>query len=880
MRSLGAIVVGIGSYRYDREQFPLLRYSSNDADQVANYLRTCWPTQDEATLIRMVEEDATVKGVTDAFAALAHAGPYDLQLIFLSGHGLVDSQSAGFVVQPPVGSSDLCLLDSAYLDRLITSVRAKSTILILDCCYAEGITRRMTFFAGLGESDARLFIASSRESQLTWEDERIGHGIFTAHLLDLLRTGSSVRLRGVHDYLDVDGQLFPVLCDQVPLYVFEHKQQRQEPVKGGISIHPITLPVARAARQINARTAFGTALRRFRQIVVATAMAFLAFLFFAFVLTYYAEADRNGDIYLHHGTKWLAPIFRFLPTVRADTGISYADLSDDPISRYPVQAGETSGFWTQMSRRGYRAWYDDIRPSLSLKAAERYDVLLANGATRPVYRLNDESRPSEIAFAAWALLDNSDSNQLNTLLAHLLGADRTSPLLTPLSSGDMDFNILDRTQPELASFADALRCAAIVDPDRTFVAYLGFLKANQIWLAHSSPQQHGEEAQRRAAEDVADVLAVITKERIDRGQAGLDPVMISQLTGLGNLGYGDLVHLALSRVAASPVDKKLAASHALSAFHGNSAEQAEAAAIRQLKDALDSSAFSQAIVEEVYKRFVAVAGPEQSDLTAFLIAAADKGALPPPVVAILLAKAQEAVERKNDEFIDTEYARILAHGMGQVPVTSRPLVYRLIEKATASVTPLASSTAEMYTALGHQGFDTPAMFQQIVAEARGAPPYQPQDPEVVAEPLPGLAIVVGHEPWLGALAILGARKSLPRDAIEVLEKHANDPTLHDDIVRALARQSEFLNYQCWKNSCSRMLKAFPEDDAQRQLASDILAEDLAGLSRDEFLAALESIRKERASETEPEVRIALGLAATNAQLARVRRTPVGSELFE
>lgn len=77
-----------------------------------------------------------------------------------------------------------------------------------------------------------------------------------------------------------------------------------------------------------------------------------------------------------------------------------------------------------------------------------------------------------------------------------------------------------------------------------------------------------------------------------------------------------------------------------------------------------------------------------------------------------------------------------------------------------------------------------------------------------------------------------------------------------------------------------MLEAFPRDGAKRQLAADILAEKLAGLSRSEFLAAMEELRKERASEIEPEVRIALGLATINAQLGRVRTTPVGSQLFE
>ena len=880
MRALAAIVVGIGAYRYDRAQFPLLEYASNDADEVVRYLTTCWPNSDDIELFRIKEEQATLAALSEVFATIERQGPYDLQLLFLSGHGLVNAERAGFVMQPCSGSTSVSVLDSSTLDRLLGSVTAKRTILILDCCYAEGVTRRMNFFAGLGESDARLFVASSREQQLTWEDERVGHGIFTAHLLDLLMTGSSVKLKGIRDQLDVDGELFPVLCDQVPLYVLEHKQQQQEPVKGGVSMRAVTLPVARAARRIKERTAFGTALRRLRQIVVGAAISCIVFLLFAYTLAYYAQADGDGDIRLHHGTKWLAPAFRILPTLRVDMGTSYADLSNDPANRYAIQSGEVWGFWTQMSQHGYRAWYQAVRSSLDVKAAAKYDVLLGTDTTRPVYLLKDESPPSEVAFAAWALLDSSDPNQLNTLLSHIPGANRTSPLLTPFSMGDMDFNIMDLTQAELGSYAVALRSAATVDPDRTFVTYLGFLKANRIWLAHSSTEQHGTEAQRRAADDVADVLAVIAKARRDRGESALDETMMSELNGLGGIGYGDLVHLALSRVSATPADKKSEAQRALASFHGNPAEPAEAVALRQLKDSLDPSADSQQIVAEAYKRFVAAGGPEQADLTGFLIAAADKKALPQSVVEILLKKAQEAVNRHDGEFVDTEYVRILAHGMSQVPVASRALVYQLINRVTAGVTPMASSTAEMYTALGRLKLETPQMFRQIVELARSAPPYRPQDSALVAEPLPGMSIVVGHGPWLEALAVLAADRSISQHEVEILEEHADDPSLRSQIVHALARQPRLFDEECWKTKCGRELGSSPRDGAMRQLISDILSERLASIPRGDFIIALERLQEERASETEPEIRIALSLARINSQLARVRTIPTGSQLFE
>jgi hypothetical protein len=86
---------------------------------------------------------------------------------------------------------------------------------------------------------------------------------------------------------------------------------------------------------------------------------------------------------------------------------------------------------------------------------------------------------------------------------------------------------------------------------------------------------------------------------------------------------------------------------------------------------LDSSEASQSIVNEVYKRFVASSGPEQSDLTGLLIAASNRNALPPPLIAALLDKAKEAAGRGERLFIDTDYTRILAHAMWQVPAASR-----------------------------------------------------------------------------------------------------------------------------------------------------------------------------------------------------------------
>jgi hypothetical protein len=225
--------------------------------------------------------------------------------------------------------------------------------------------------------------------------------------------------------------------------------------------------------------------------------------------------------------------------------------------------------------------------------------------------------------------------------------------------------------------------------------------------------------------------------------------------------------------------------------------------------------------------------------------------------------------------MDSEYARILAHAMSQVPAASRDVVYRLIDLVAADVTPQSSSTAEIYLALARQQLDTPAMFQRIVDNARAAAAYRPEDPTAVAEPLPGISIVVGYGPWLAALSAIGAQRALTPEAIDILEQHAEDPSLRGTIVRALAHQERYQSIDFVP-----LLRSFPKEGAKRALTVDVLSERLGALPREQFLPVLQKIRQERSTSIEPEIRIALGQLAINSQLARVRTPSYGDWLFE
>ena len=196
---------------------PELKFAGADARSLAEYCREVWPG---CTTQLLLGQEATLSAIQNAVSSLAACGPVDLFICFLAGHGFQVLGSTRYLTADarllaPAG------LDREALDKILEAVKARRTLLFLDCCFAEQVVAGSRFFSGLTWSEARLYICSSRGDQRTWEEEACGHGVFTALLLDALRGAAPGFTIG--KLLDVDSQLFPFLCQQVPLYVHSHK---------------------------------------------------------------------------------------------------------------------------------------------------------------------------------------------------------------------------------------------------------------------------------------------------------------------------------------------------------------------------------------------------------------------------------------------------------------------------------------------------------------------------------------------------------------------------------------------------------------------------------------------------------------------------------
>lgn len=876
MPALGAVVLGIGAYPPSAagEGIPALQFPAKDAEAFAAYLRACWPEPD-MVLRLLPEAGGTGLALRRAFDEIAARGRFDLFVVYLSGHGVASPETTGFLAQPEPGAGAPQVVAAAELDRLLRAVDARRTIFILDCCFAEAVVRGMPFFTELDDSEARLFIASSRANQFTWEDERAGHGVFTAHMLDLLNTGSAARLGGVRDQVLVDAELFPFLCEQVPLYVLEHKGARQEPVKGGVSTGEVTLPVARAARRLQDRSTLGTALRRVRQILVGIGGASVVGIALVYTLLWYPQLDRNGEIVLLHGAAWLEPILRYAPSGRVHTGLRLEDLSPDPAMRQAIQSGSLTGVWTHVSRDGHRSWYDRLRPGLDPAAAQRADALAGlSPAGRP--RGNPDS-PSEVARAAWSRLSEPDAATLAWVLQAIPGADRRSPLVTRFDPNLVDFTIDDRTARQMQDYAAALRAAAMVDPDRTLPVYLGFLKATQEWLGQNTDAQRGGGSHEAVAEATASVLPVIASARRDRGLAPVDPATATALTALAANGYFETAGRALAQVNGAAPPAGDVARIALARFQGDPFDEGQLQALRVLTGTLDGSADGKALTTGVLASFDRAGRSEDSFRTKFLIDAADRRALPPAVISELLAGARAALRRPDPDFMDQERARILAHGMRDIPAPDRPTVYALIARVAAGITPRSGTLAEIYGALGAQGLAPPGMLEKVAAQA-AALPQRPryQSP---GEENPGMTIVVGGPIWAVALAQFAKTRSLDVKSLEVLQRFADDPDVAPLVQAALAGRGGTAGLQCDRTRCSGLPARAPQDTRARQLDADLAAINLAQQPAGAFRQALSTLRKLRAAEIEPEYRMALGRLIVGAQVQRSAPRAVGQEEF-
>lgn len=181
-----------GISRYKDDKIPALTYADRDAVELYNYFKN-QDAFEETNLILLTNEEATRANITEALAYnLSKSSPHDLAIIFLAGHGMQESGEYFFITYDAVQDN---LFGTAIKDIEFQSslkrIGAKRLLLLTDTCHSGGILTQnrgvetaSKFFKSLSEVEGRVTITASKFDEVSLEDSRLKHGLFSYYLLE------------------------------------------------------------------------------------------------------------------------------------------------------------------------------------------------------------------------------------------------------------------------------------------------------------------------------------------------------------------------------------------------------------------------------------------------------------------------------------------------------------------------------------------------------------------------------------------------------------------------------------------------------------------------------------------------------------------------
>jgi hypothetical protein len=232
------VVIGVSRYKFHDGGLNDLQYADADARAVRDFLR-----QREGggfapdDILYLENEQATIDGVRSALKDfLRRAGPEDLILLYIAGHGAPDPYSPQklYFLLHDTKVADMpgtALPMSELKEFLDGSVRARRVVVFIDACHSAGLSgARLVTKRGLEQTENNVFnlyaerlFSESGKAVLTSSDINEisqegaswggGHGIFTWALLEGLRGEADSN----NDHLVTAGELFDFVRDRVRL---------------------------------------------------------------------------------------------------------------------------------------------------------------------------------------------------------------------------------------------------------------------------------------------------------------------------------------------------------------------------------------------------------------------------------------------------------------------------------------------------------------------------------------------------------------------------------------------------------------------------------------------------------------------------------------
>jgi hypothetical protein len=193
-----ALIVGINEYK--SKDIPALRYAVRDANALYKVItdprRGDFP---DRFVTLLTDSSGTLPTAANIGRSLTRirtqARENDLVLVFFSGHGYEEGGRAYLLpTDADLEALDYTAIERDAFVRQIDNIVANKVVVVLDACHAGGISRggkgvgedaalSGRYYDQFSTSQGRAFIASCSGGQLSWEDEKSGHGVFTESLV-------------------------------------------------------------------------------------------------------------------------------------------------------------------------------------------------------------------------------------------------------------------------------------------------------------------------------------------------------------------------------------------------------------------------------------------------------------------------------------------------------------------------------------------------------------------------------------------------------------------------------------------------------------------------------------------------------------------------
>jgi TPR repeat protein len=198
------IVLCIGIENYQSAKIRPADFAANDAKKLGEMLRARYGYTPEY----LIDAQATRNAIRDRLkACAARVGSEDVVIVFFAGHGQVinlsENRRAGYLIpydadldlddQRDAARWQLQALDMHLLTEEVSKIEAKHVLLAVDACCSGFLTTRGGLdtrgdLQKLLDNPSRMVLAATTSREKARGSEKLGHGIFTAALLDVLKT--------------------------------------------------------------------------------------------------------------------------------------------------------------------------------------------------------------------------------------------------------------------------------------------------------------------------------------------------------------------------------------------------------------------------------------------------------------------------------------------------------------------------------------------------------------------------------------------------------------------------------------------------------------------------------------------------------------------